>query len=297
MLGGDRRGMLRLRPLLPADAWEQAARALHAHRERVLVLTGFTIGGLPETDGPPGAIAIAQALEQLGGHATIVSDAPTCAALRQLDDTQRSRPGGQGSQSGQGSLRHPLPAWLELPIEHGAAGLAHTRRLLAELRPTAIVSIERCGPGQDGRYRTMRGIDITADTAPLDLLLLEAPTGCLTLGIGDGGNEVGMGTLATSCLELGVTPHPCVVPAQHLLLAAVSTWGGWGLVAALSEVAGQRLLPGEEETRILLEDLVAAGCIDGISGLCEASIDGFDLDDTLRRLRDLHDLLDLYLPR
>jgi Domain of unknown function (DUF4392) len=281
VLEGDRRGVLRLRPQLPGDAYAQAARALLAHHQRVLVLCGFTINGQPETDGPPGAVAIAQALERLGGKAVIVSDAPTTTALLAAR-----------------RLGSAIPTVYEHPIIHGAAAVEHASALIEELAPSAIVSIERCGPGADGCYRTMRGIDITAATAPLDRLITQAPVGCITLGIGDGGNEVGMGSLAAACLAEGVTSHPCVVEVTHPLLAAVSNWGGWGLVAALSREAGCNLLVGEEETYRLHENLVRAGCIDGITGRGEATVDGHTLDQNLQRLRALHDLLDgLSIPR
>ena len=40
----------------------------------------------------------------------------------------------------------------------------------------------------------MRGLDVTETTAPLDSLFIEASRrGLTTIGIGDGGNEIGMG--------------------------------------------------------------------------------------------------------
>lgn len=273
VLRDDRRGMTRLRRHLPPDTYTRAAQALLRASERVVILCGFTIEGRPETDGPPGALALAQGIGRLGGQACIVTDEPTTSTLAKVARA--------------GCLVPPVHAF---PIVHGSDGEAHARRLLAELTPTALLCIERCGPDASGRYRTMRGIDITAATAPLDTLVTLAPPTCLTLGIGDGGNELGMGSVSAHCLKERVTEHPCITRTEHLLLAAVSNWGAWGLLAALSLEAGLSLLPSEEETLVLHENLVLAGCIDGVTGRAEPTVDGFSLEQNLQRLRDLHDL-------
>ena len=53
-------------------------------------------------------------------------------------------------------------------------------------------------------------------------------------GIGDGGNECGMGSVRSAVVkhiplgeEIG-----CVVPCDALIAAGVSNWGGWGLITA-----------------------------------------------------------------
>lgn len=58
----------------------------------------------------------------------------------------------------------------------------------------------------------MRGIDITEWTAPLSQLTL---LGLHTIGVGDGGNEIGMGRVEDYAIE-GVVDHgeniACTVP-------------------------------------------------------------------------------------
>jgi hypothetical protein len=54
-------------------------------------------------------------------------------------------------------------------------------------------------------------------------------------GIGDGGNECGMGKALEAVrahIPRGAT-IACVVPADNLITAGVSNWGGWGLCAAV----------------------------------------------------------------
>lgn len=65
----------------------------------------------------------------------------------------------------------------------------------------------------------MRGIDITEWTAPLSQLTL---LGLHTIGVGDGGNEIGMGRVEDYAIE-GVVDHgeniACTVPTDRLVVA------------------------------------------------------------------------------
>ena len=84
ILDHDARGMLSLRPHLPSDYCSQAARHVMDHPGDVIIVTGFYIlmAGGPETDGPPGAIAIGKALQALGRRVTYVSDQYTTPVLQ-----------------------------------------------------------------------------------------------------------------------------------------------------------------------------------------------------------------------
>ena len=61
VLTQDQRGISALRPYLAPDFCERAASLILDHPGTVLIATGFYIpaGAAPETDGPPGAIALA----------------------------------------------------------------------------------------------------------------------------------------------------------------------------------------------------------------------------------------------
>ncbi len=69
----DERGMQDLQARLPPAAAERAARAIFEAREPLLLCTGFPVGGRPETDGPPGTIALARALKAIGREPIVVS--------------------------------------------------------------------------------------------------------------------------------------------------------------------------------------------------------------------------------
>ena len=123
----------------------------------------------------------------------------------------------------------------------------------------------------------MSGKSVAAETAPIDLLFDMAYGKISTVGIGDGGNEIGMGNVQDAIVkELALVP--CRTKVDNLVLATVSNWGGYGLVAALSVEVGQKLLPTYAEIEEYLTKIVALGSIDGVLKQHVLSADGFGLD-------------------
>ena len=143
------------------------------HAGHTVIVTGFYVimAGKPETDGPPGAIAIGRALQALGRRVTYITDSYTAPVLQRWAD------GGQV---------------VEFPIAGVEESKRHAAQLLEELQPALLISIERCGRNRNDEYLNMRARDITPQTARLDYLF---DAGVPSVGIGDGGNEIGMGNL------------------------------------------------------------------------------------------------------
>lgn len=267
------RGIARFRP---HGALGPAARALGEAR-RVAIVTGFPRGDVGETDGPPGAFALGLALAARGAEVLHVTDARTAPLLVALGAA-------------------PLVT-VDLP-PRDPANRERARRLLDDLAPTHLVAVERPGRAADGTYRNMRGQDISTRTSALDELFLvageEGPWRCTTVCVGDGGNEVGMGVVAARVAE--AVPHgdviASVVPTDHLVVAGVSNWGAYGLVAALSLLAGRDLLPAPEAAREHVARIVAAGAVDGVTGLAEVTVDGLPIERSLDLLRALRRVLE-----
>lgn len=69
-----------------------------------------------------------------------------------------------------------------------------------------------------------------------------------------------------------------VVPVDHLVVAGVSNWGGYGVVAALGRLAGSDLLHTPELERRLIEACVAVGACDGVTRRRERTVDGLAAD-------------------
>jgi hypothetical protein len=142
-----------------------------------------------------------------------------------------------------------------------------------------LIYIERLGRARDGSYYNMRGEDIRSWTAPLDSFAL-CNGAARTIGIGDGGNEVGMG-----CLEgelCGMMPDYadclCVIGADVCIPVDISNWGAYALSAAVSAVEGRWLGQSSEEESAMLYALADSGAVDGLTGKSEASVDGLRLD-------------------
>ena len=271
ILQHDKRGVTALRPHLPPDFCRQAAALLAEHAGLVLITTGFYIlrSGTPETDGPPGAVVIGQALQRVGRRVLYVTD-------------RVSEPLMQG-------LTMPEQV-LSFPVADETTSRKHALAILERHRPALLISIERCGPTTGGRYLNMRGLDVSAETAQVDALF---ESGIPSVGIGDGGNEIGMGNVAAAVAACGkLVPDPCVTRVSKLVIASVSNWGGYGLVAALSSLLGRDLLPSVDEERRLVERTAALGAVDGTTGEADGKVDGFGPEVTAEILTELRALAD-----
>src|SRR5262249_31925838 len=65
-----------------------------------------------------------------------------------------------------------------------------------------------------------------------------------TIGIGDGGNEIGMGKIAWETIHRNVPNGgliACRVPTDHLIVAGVSNWGAYALAAGVALLSGVKL--------------------------------------------------------
>ncbi len=271
ILHNDVRGMRHLAPHLPADYATQAAQFILDKPGRVMIATGFYIlsAGVIETDGPPGAVAIGNALDELGYEVSYVTDEHCLEALRLIADEN-----------------HEI---IEFPIANHHESSVFANETLASSRPDVLISIERCGISEDGIYRNMRAADITQFTAKIDHLFDQHP---YSVGIGDGGNEIGMGVLKTIIEDTeGLPDIPTVTTTTQLMCAAVSNWGGYGLVAALSTLSKRNLLPSVEQENEWIKKLVAAGAVDGFSGEVKLYVDGFTLEENSRCLQALHEFM------
>ena len=182
----------------------------------------------------------------------------------------------------------PETSVIDFPITDDAASGLYASELLTSLNPSLLISIERCGWTRDGAYLNMRGVDISAHTARVDHLFLQHP---YTIGIGDGGNEIGMGNVAQHIPEIATLPaNPATTRTTHLVISSTSNWGGYGLVAALSQLVGRNLLPRPEEEAELIRRIVDLGAVDGVTGKREYSVDAMSIEQhggALSRLRVL----------
>ena len=262
ILSHGSRGMDRIRGAVPTGYCGRAAKLILENRGRVLIGTGFPVGGSFETDGPIGAIALYRVLEGLG-HEPVFGCAPPI------------------SQVLAGDFRT-----LEVPILGWEATRPMVESALADIRPSVVVSIERPGVAEDGRYYNMRGRDISDFLAKFDLFF--ELCGCPTIGVGDGGNEIGMGNIIEALAQLPITPS--VTTCDELVIATVSNWGVYGIIAAMSRELHQDLF-GLFEPVEIVRYLVDRGAVDGKTGVAECSEDGFPLSVGLSIIAQLRELI------
>ena len=270
ILQDDIRGMKALRAHMK-DGWlDSSAQLLLEHPGKILIATGFYIlrASEPETDGPPGAVAIGEALKALGNTVAYVTDAPCMTSMRAIAGDDKV---------------------IEFPITTHNESLKFAHDLLAEHAPSALISIERAGLVGDGTYRNWKGLDFSEHNAKIDHMFEQHP---FSVGIGDGGNEIGMGNMRHVIPDIENLPDdPCTTTTTELIIASVSNWGGYGLVAALSVKSDKNLLPSVEQGDKWVRDIVAVGAVEGMSGESKDWVDGRAPEDDAMCLRDLHTLL------
>ena len=273
ILDHDRRGINALRPHLPADFCDQAAQYALEYAGPVIIATGFYImmSDAPETDGPPGAFAIGNALRELGRQIFYTADEPMAYMMASWGTRQRDP---------SSIIRYPI-------IDDPHINDHFVRETITEREPALLISIERCSADADGIYRNMRGRDISPQTARIDHLFGQ---GLPSIGIGDGGNEIGMGNLQEVIAGADRLPdHPAVVGCDRLIAASTSNWGGYGLVAALSVRMGRNLLPEVDADADCIRFLVDSGAVSGVSGEHDYLVDEFTLEENAAVLQELHD--------
>src|SRR5437867_6406581 len=91
---------------------------------------------------------------------------------------------------------------LSFPTDDDRAAAA-AEGLLDQLQPSLCFATERASRAVSGVYHNARGVDISAGCARIDLLFEAATTrGIPTIGVGDGGNEIGMGMIPEAVRRL-----------------------------------------------------------------------------------------------
>lgn len=316
------------------------------------IVTGFCVTSADppsaETDGPPGALFLAEVLRALGMNVILVSDRYGVPLLRAgVEHCRLSGVEIVECPLGSGRTDDVADKWCKSFLRDGS-GL---RDALGQ-RLTHLVSIERAGPSHTpetirqqaaakantaktnsvdtnitdtivdrfvqtvpaadhGRCHNMRGEVIDLVTAPLHRLfdsIAAQRLPIMTVGIGDGGNEIGMGALPWHLLSELTDPRggsagrtnllsrvACRVTTDHTIVAGVSNWGGFALalaVAAMRGLAAAELAGAVDRQADLVETLVAsAGAVDGFSGRCEPLVDGLDHGAHLSPLTQMYNLL------
>ncbi|HVA47668.1 MAG TPA: glutamate cyclase domain-containing protein [Pirellulales bacterium] len=302
-----------------------AARHLAERASTVGIVTGFCVADLPvpvaETDGPPGALYLARALEALGSELVFITDRYARPLLEigcrlwRLNARLLEAPVDR-AQAGpwiEQFLASPIAARLTHLIAIERVGPSHTLESLSAQPRGAAPPLDRFAAevpveARD-RCHNMRGVVIDSHTAPLDRLFEAFRSGehrVTTVAIGDGGNEIGMGSLAWEQLRAALSDaHAgriiCRIAADFLILAGVSNWGAYALACAVAALRGRSDLIADWcglRQRALIESLVSeGGAVDGATRCQAATVDGLPLDDYLAMLESIREVCTGRSPR
>lgn len=260
--GLQRRGMREVGEATKGNL-ERAVQILHT-ADSVAIVTGFPIlgTGKGETDGITGSLALAETLAEKGMTVVLVSDSVNCPLL--VAGVKKS---------------------LKIPIlsreEFASCIWRGSRRVL--------MSVERPGKASDGSYYSMRGECLDEEVEDFDTLFLWAKKeGIVTMAIGDGGNELGLGAYR-EFIERQVVMGARIAAkeaADLVMVAGTSNWGAHGVCAGLKGISDPKTEMEREEAR--LKKIVRAGAVDGTTRRREATVDGYSIIEYLARVREIY---------
>ncbi len=281
----------------------EAAEHLAHHGRHAAIVTGFFVPSAQiaaaETDGPPGAVLLALALEEVGIRTTLVTDNMCLSAVR-------------AAAQAAGYTREPL----EFPrgVRNSAEKFFDSDTCSAGGQSlTHLIAVERVGPNhtlesfkaqartgpapleaftsrvplefQDHCYN-MRGVAIDEYVAETHRLFEEIGQrfpDAKTIGIGDGANEIGMGSVPWEEFARRLDGEqsariPCRVATHWNIIAGTSNWGAFALAAAvlLLRERTEFLRPLDRRQQLrALEEMVRNGpAVDGVTGQQEPTVDG-----------------------
>ncbi|KAM0683438.1 hypothetical protein MDAP_001003 [Mitosporidium daphniae] len=265
-----KRGLETLFPIVCGSL--QRSASLIQRCNSIAILTGFNIPP-QETDGPPGAIALARALSFLGKRAIFVADDychdVLAAGIKASDQCYLN------------SASFPIEVFHK-EVNDPEKARMKSEALCRKYNVDCMISIEHVGPSySDGRLYRMNGLDTTANEGysyvffeTLDKINIPK------VAIADGGNELGCAKILDSLLDSSICKIPnidkiaCRTSCDELILAGVSNWGGYALSLLISQT--KEILCVDAE-RSILKAIVDAGAVDPRNGSA-MFVDGLAFD-------------------
>lgn len=253
--------------------------------DHVMIITGSIVRGwvspeLAETDGPLGTAALARAVNHGFRAIPVVLTDPSLlkcigatleeAGLTVVDDAH--------AMAGVTNERLSSVAVIDTCADDHAAAQRDAKLLLDRFKPRVIISVERAGMSADGTFRNSLAQDFSAGRSLLDYVVREGQArGVPTVGVGDFGNEIGMGAIREA-VEKNIQ-HGKVVCADLgtdvVFPVGVSNWGCYAILAALAILAQRpELAHTAVAERRLLEAAPRLGLVDGLHGSRDPTADG-----------------------
>lgn len=248
----------------------------------VLLLTGFPEPPMivPETDGPIGAASIARAVDRGLNANPVISCEDFAVEACEATATAAGLRVVNRDVSFQSQRTVAVEAF---PSERDAAK-QYAENVMSEIEPTAVIAIEKVGSNRVGEFHNLIGINVTEHAAKVDELFDILSDDVVTIAVGDGGNEIGMGKIEETVRNVVEHGDVCQcrcgegiadsTETDVLVPSTVSNWGSHSIVTCLSYLLDQSLLHEPAVERRMLEEASMAGAIDGSAGGTNAWCDG-----------------------
>ena len=237
-----------------------------------------------ENDGPLGSAALARCLGQLGYQVTLYTEEECTGGIRMAQEVLGS----------------------DLPVVALERGPGRQYDEIARDLDVAV-SIEKLGCNSKGVLHSLTGRRRNELRAVMDDIILQMnDMGKLTIGIGDGGNEIGFGNLYEQARFYVPNAKECtcgcgggIVTTTRVSICypvAISNWGAYALMAAMAcQHKRPELALEPEEERAMLKKGVEFGLVDGGTGLHRYALDGIDGDASVACVRLLKELVSVFL--
>ena len=256
--------------------------------QTVIVITGHVHPALMphgETDGPPGAVALARVLHLgLGLRVILLCDQPVVEVLQRTVIAAGLLPISRLPYSNESPAIRRIYVD-SIPIDPTLAK-EKAKDIFSNLSIGAVISVEKIGPNRAGILHSGFGNDLTGNLGRADILVEEAKgKQILSIGIGDLGNEIGFGSIVESvrknvpyagkCLCPCGQGSACVTSTDVLVVAGTSNWGAYGIEASLSAQLGKAdLIHTGEMEYDMIRAACKAGAVDGLSSGPTLEVDG-----------------------
>jgi D-glutamate cyclase len=283
LVSHDTRGASRLAPFVKGHLHGAARSIALTPNLKIGIATGFFIpNAVPpaaETDGPIGAAILAGALNEAGIPVVSITDANSASAYA-------------------AALR-ATGADEILRVVDDEAGAEHLADALIGEGVTHLILVERPGTASDGRRYSMSGLDISATNLAFEVFLEQNWT---TIGIGDGGNEIGMGKLPPGVTATEIRSGELIAAASATDFLIVSTVSNWACYALLGLIGTQhegvkqvlsKYLSAETEKRVMISAARNADIVDGIHLSPSLSVDGFELSVSASIIGQIRKILEI----
>ncbi len=262
-------------------------------KDKVFLTTGWidqpvAAPDFAETDGPAGMLVLARAIRQSCKACVILfTDAQLVESMKYLAQMAGFHCVDPEDLEASIELNKLMTmSILPFPKEHDLAQQLAVE-MVEKYAPTCLIASERGGMNDAGKIHNMLGRDTSSSQAKVDYLFREAhKRGILSIGIGDGGNEIGMANIREGirehieygkvcCCEckLGIAPS---TPVTHLLTSTVSNWGCYAIVSMMAALQMKRTyLHTAKREELLMITAMQAGFHDAIYGSIGMSVDNF----------------------